>query len=129
MSASLAVWLSGFVFLLCCGIMEARMPAETEFCPLAKGENHCNKTTNDKNEPSFSGDSGFEFNCCSFLPAVFDKVRKIEKTQQLAQIADRIRVKTPQFFVIKKDFEIAENYRPPILATREIFIKNCVFRI
>lgn len=105
------------------------MSAETEFCPLAKSANHCNKTTNDQNELSFSGESGFEFDCCNFLPAVFDKVRKVEKNQQLAQIADKIRVETPQFFVIEKEFEIAKNYRSPILANQGIFIKNCVFRI
>ena len=128
MSASLAVWLSGFVLLFCCGTMEATA-AETEFCPLAKAQKHCNKPKVDENQPTFSGESDSTFDCCNFLPAVFDKVRKLEKIQQAAQIVAQIKIERPQIFSIKKDFEISEIYRPPILTNQKIFIKNCVFRI
>jgi hypothetical protein len=128
MSASLAVWLSGFVLLFCCGTMEAKT-AETEFCPLAKAKSHCNKTNADENQTSFSGESSSNFNCCNFLPAVFDKVRKIEKTKRIAPIADKIKVESPRFLPVKNNFERAENYRKHFFYQEKIFIKNCVFRI
>ncbi len=128
MSASLAVWLSGVVLLFCCGTMEAQT-AEMEFCPLAKAEKHCNKTKADDNQTSFSGESGSSFDCCNFLPAIFDKVRKIEKTERVALIADKIKVESPRFLPVKNNFERAENYRKSSFYQEKIFIKNCVFRI
>ena len=128
MSASLAIWLSGFVLLFCCGAMEAKT-AETEFCPLAKAEKHCNKTKADENQTSFSGDSSSTFDCCNFLPAIFDKVRKVEKTERVAPIADKIKIESPRFLPVKNNFERAENYRKSSFRQEKIFIENCVFRI
>jgi hypothetical protein len=128
MSASLAVWLSGFVLLFCCGTMEAQS-AEAEFCPLAKAESHCKKINADENQTSFSGKSDLVFDCCNFLPAVFDKVRKIEKTKRIAQIADKIKIESPPFLPVKNNSERAENCHKSSFYQEKIFIKNCVFRI
>lgn len=127
MSGLLAVWLSGFVFLLCCGMMET--PANAEICPLAKAGNHCNKAKTETNSPTFSIQSDLKFDCCGFLPAVFDKARKLEKIQQPAQIPDKLKIDLPQFSFAESDFQTTENYHPPDFNQEKIFIKNCVFRI
>ena len=132
-AASLGVWLSGIVFLFCCGVIEARA-AETEFCPLAKAareKSHCDKTeTKSKSDsPLFSNETNDGFDCCGFLPAVFDKARKLEKNQPAAVVADKIKIERTTFFTPKKAFEISRFYRPPPLEKEKIFIKNCVFRI
>lgn len=127
-SASLAVWLSGFVLLFCCGTMEAKA-AETEFCPLAKAEKHCDKTNADGKQTTFLGESSSNFDCCNFLPAVFDKVRKIEKTEKFAPIADKIKVESLRFLPVGNNFERAKSYRKSSFYQEKIFIKNCVFRI
>jgi hypothetical protein len=124
----LALWLSGFVLLFCCGAMEAR--AETEFCPLAKAKSHCDKTNAAKTDvPSFSAHSGLRFDCCGFLPAVFDKARKIEKNQQTANIAEQLKIERPVFSFVRKDSASANFYRPPPFPRKKIFIVNRVFRI
>lgn len=128
MSGLLAAWLSGVVLLLCCGTMES--PAKAEICPLAKAGNHCDKAKAEINSPTFSGESDdFKFDCCAFLPAVFDKVRKLEKTPQTAQVSDKLKIDLPQFSFAESNFHLAETYHPPLSNQNKIFIKNCVFRI
>ena len=127
MSGLLAVWLSGFVLLFCCGMMKS--PANAEICPLAKTENHCNKAKSESNSPTFSNESDLKFDCCAFLPAVFDKVRKLEKTPQTAQVSDKLKIDLPQFSFAESNFHLAETYHPPLSNQNKIFIKNCVFRI
>jgi len=123
-------WLSGVLFLFCCGTMEARA-ADAELCPLAaKGGSHCNKSKKENGAPVVSkrsGDSNFE--CCGFLPAVFDKTRKIEKIQKIAQPAAKIKVELPEFSIVENNFGLVPDYRPPPLKQYKVFIKNCVFRI
>jgi hypothetical protein len=127
-SSLLALWLSGFVLLFCCAAMETR--AETEFCPLAKAKSHCDKTDEaEADVPVFSADSGLRFDCCGFLPAVFDKARKIEKNQQTANIAEQLKVERPVFSFVKTDSANDNFYRPPPFYQKKIFIKNRVFRI
>ena len=124
----LAFWLSGFVLLFCCGAMETR--AETEFCPLAKAKSHCDKTDKAKTDaPVFSADAGLKFDCCGFLPAVFDKARKIEKNQQTANVAERMKIERPVFSFARSDSASRNFYRPPPFQQKKIFIKNRVFRI
>ena len=127
MSGLLAVWLSGFVFLLCCGMTKS--PANAEFCPLTKAGNHCDKAKTKTNSPTFSIQSDLKFDCCGFLPSVFDKVRKLEKTWQTAQTPDKLKIDLPRFSFAESDFQIAEIYHPPDFNPQKIFIKNCVFRI
>lgn len=123
-SSLLVVWLSGFVLLFCCAAMEAR--AETEFCPLAKAKSHCDKAKT--GAPTFSNDSASKFGCCGFLPAVFDKARKIEKTSQIDSV-HQVKIDSPRFSSVEKRFAAAGFYRPPEFDRKKIFIKNCVFRI
>ncbi len=129
-SSLLVVWLSGFVFLFCCGAVEVQ--AKTEFCPLAKAKSHC-----DKSEKSETGDSAISLNqtdnenydCCGFLPAIFDKARKIESNLQTASIADKVKIESLRFSPVVNGFEIAGIYHAPIYNREKIFIRNCVFRI
>lgn len=123
-------WLSGVLFLLCCGEMQARA-SDKEFCPLAaKGQNHCDKSKTKSDLPTISKESSGQMSdCCGFLPAVFDKTRKIEKNQQATQPVDKIKVDLPRFSLAGNDFETVSDYRSPLINQNKIFIKNCIFRI
>ena len=110
--------------------MPKAQAAEGEFCPLNKGQNHCNKAKSNNDSPTISKQSNNQkFDCCGFLPVVFDKARKIEKIQKAAQAASIIKVDLPRFSFVGNDFEIPEIYHSPVLHQDKIFIKNCVFRI
>ena len=126
-SSLLVVWLSGFVFLFCCGTMEVQ--AKGEFCPLAKAKSHCDKAKNDDSAILLEQSGNETFDCCGFLPAVFDKTRKVEKNQQPANIINRVKVDRPQFFLVKSEYETHGIYHPPFLNQEKTFIVNCVFRI
>jgi hypothetical protein len=130
-AAFMVFWLSGVLFLFCCGTMQAQARG-AEFCPLAaKGQSHCNKAKSGNADlPNFSKQSdNLNFDCCGFLPAVFDKTRKIEKNQQIALPVAKVKVDSPKLFLVKHDFETVANYRPLVLNQNKIFIKNCIFRI
>lgn len=129
-SGLLVVWLSGFVFLFCCGAMEVQ--AKTEFCPLAKAKSHCDKSKKAKTDDStvlLKQPENEEYDCCGFLPAIFDKARKIESNLQTASIADKVKIESPRFSPVVNGFEIAGIYHAPIYNREKIFIRNCVFRI
>ena len=128
-AAFMVFWLSGVLFLFCCGTMQAQ---DAEFCPLAaKGQSHCDKAAKKTSgAPVFSKQTGnLNFDCCGFLPAVFDKTRKIEKTQQTAPPVAKVKVDSPRFLLVKNAFQVARNYRAAVFKQNKIFIKNCVFRI
>ncbi len=123
----MALWLTGLVFLFCCGEMNA--DTNVEICPLAKAGSHCDKA-NAETKPNFSGKSETaNFDCCAFLPQLFDKVRKLEKFQETAQVSDKLKIDLPQISFAQNDLQPAEIYRPPLFASNKIFIKNQVFRI
>ena len=129
-SSLLIIWLSGFVFLFCCGTMEVQ--AKGEFCPLAKAKSHCDKSEKSKTDDSailLKQSENEKYDCCGFLSAVFDKARKIESNSQTAIITDKVKVERPQFSLIANSFEIAGIYYAPSYSQGKIFIKNCVFRI
>ena len=132
-SSLLVVWLSGFVLLFCCGAMEVQ--AKTDFCPLAEAKSHCDKSKeakeakNDDSAVSLRKSENEKFDCCGFLPAIFDKARKVEKNPQTANITGKVKVERPRFSRVANSFEIAEIYHAPLLYNEKTFIKNCVFRI
>jgi hypothetical protein len=129
-AAFMVFWLSGVLFLLCCGTMQS-MAAKSEFCPLAaKGQSHCDKGAVKNDSPVVSKITQSQtLDCCGFLPAVFDKTRKIEKNQQTTQPADKIKVDLPGFSYVENSFETVADYHSPFLAQKKIFLKNCIFRI
>ncbi|HEY0428179.1 MAG TPA: hypothetical protein VGC76_10390 [Pyrinomonadaceae bacterium] len=129
-AAFMVFWLSGVLFLVCCGTISAQAK-NADFCPLAaKGKSHCNKAKSETIAPNFSKLSeSSNLDCCGFLPAVFDKTRKIEKNRQIALPAAKIKVDLPKFSFVKIDFEVSAAYCSTVLNQNKIFIKNCIFRI
>lgn len=133
----LAVWMSGIVFLLCCGAMPkaARESAEMESCPLAKA-GHCHKSSSvntpiDGNalrfEANRNDDSTFE--CCGFLPRFFDKVRKGENIQLVAVLPARAESTPATFAFVRIKSNAFFGYRPRPLNRSGTYLKNRVFRI
>lgn len=128
LAGSMSIWLSGIVFLFCCEMPGAA--AEKEFCPLTKVSEHCDKAEK-KNAPSgiarANGERGFD--CCGFLPAIFDKSRKIEPAQkQLATVAKHAapKFKPPQTGTYTPGFS---SHHTQVLGENNFFVKHCVLRI
>lgn len=123
------VWLSGILLLFCCGAM----PAKAESCPLARAGSHCDKSQkaeSDNNTKHFSRSSVPSVNCCSFLPALYDKARKIQKNDSI-ESAELVEIAVPFESYFNKLSRITTKfaYHPRIFVTKKIFIRNCVFRI
>ncbi len=131
----LAVWMSGVVFLFCCGVPKIQA-AQIESCPLAK-KNHCDKSaigsksSTDENAVRFetAQADGPAFNCCGFLPQVFDKVKKAESNHQIAEAPKRTVIESPAFVFIKIESDTFTAYRPRPLNRSGTYLKNRVFRI
>jgi hypothetical protein len=126
-SSLLVVWLSGFVFLFCCGTTE--IEAKDNFCPLSKAKKHCDKSETGSSSDSLRQASNEDFDCCGFLPAVFDKARKIEKNPATANLSGEIKIESVKFSSVKIENAVAEIYQPPIFYKEKTFIKNCVLLI
>lgn len=129
LAAFMTVWLSGVVFLFCCQEMNAA-PTEAEFCPLAKVKAHCDKAAPASANVSFAATADAKtIDCCGFLPAMFDKARKIEQAQkQIALKAKPVPLKFALPFFANTPLEVSAFYsRMPDKQTT--FIQNCVFRI
>lgn len=134
----LSIWLSGVVLLLCCGNMEARAAeAAADSCPLAR-MSHCDKqrqarSDSDENNPDFAGvqKQSQTFDCCGFLPKVFDKARKIEKIPQIALTAAAAteKIPAPKFSFVAQAAESPKIYQPVVRNRGSTYLKNCVFRI
>lgn len=128
LAAFLIVWLSGFVFLFCCE-MSTAAATQDEFCPLAKVQNHCDKSTEESRYLSASDlPHSNAAECCGFLPVVFDKKRKVEKVHQVAPATRRLKAELAQTIAFNKSAEPA-SYRSFRVVQRKIFAKNCIFRI
>jgi hypothetical protein len=128
-SSLLVIWLSGVVLLFCCGNMEARA-AEADSCPLAK-TSHCDTQSGDETNLDFASfqKENLAFDCCAFLPKVFDKARKIEKIPQVANVSTTVEVPAPKFSFVAHDVESPKIYQPVVHNRGSTYLKNCVFRI
>jgi hypothetical protein len=128
-SSVLVIWLSGVVLLFCCGNMEARA-AEADSCPLAK-TSHCDKQSSDENSLDFARfqKESLTFDCCAFLPKVFDKARKIEKIPQVANVSKSAEIPAPKFSFVVQNVKSPKIYRPVVHNRGSTYLKNCVFRI
>ncbi|HEX8250241.1 MAG TPA: hypothetical protein VF599_18855 [Pyrinomonadaceae bacterium] len=128
-SGALVIWLSGVVLLFCCGNMEAQA-AETDSCPLAK-TSHCDQPSSRENNPDsarFQKESR-AFDCCAFLPKVFDKARKIEKNPQASIATPISKISAPRFSFAAVTIKVPKVYRPLVHNRGSTYLKNCVFRI
>jgi len=122
----MAVWLSGVVFLLCCQQMNGA-GTDAESCPLAKMSAHC-----DKAGPGFSfAESTDEtaMDCCGFLPAVFDKARKVEQTQKQFAVAQKPAALKFTLPPVSQNSPTITAFYSRIPDRQTTFVKNCVFRI
>lgn len=128
-AGSLIIWLSGVVFLLCCE-MPGAQASNVESCPLAKTQ-HCSKQSSVEVNSDFAllQTSQPAFDCCNFLSLVFDKARKIEKTQKIVAAQTNVKVFQPVFSVISHQFPAPKNFHSFVTNRENIHIKNCVFRI
>jgi hypothetical protein len=128
-AGSLIIWLSGVVFLLCCEMPKAQA-SNIESCPLAKTQ-HCSKQSSVEVNSDFAllQTSQPAFNCCNFLSLVFDKARKIEKTQKIVTAQTNVKVFQPVFSVVSCQFPSPKKFHSFVINRGNIHIKNCVFRI
>ena len=125
----LMIWLSGAVFLFCCE-MAAAERLEEEFCPLSKAHSHCDKNAAVTDSNAFSGRSAdFSFDCCAFLPIVFEKTRTIEKVPQAAPITPKLKIERHYLSNLDTPFEISSNYHSTVLPRNDLFLRNCYFRL
>ena len=128
-AAIMVAWLSGFLLLFCCDTPSAK--AADEHCPLSQKSEHCDKGAK-TNEDSFSihGQTKHtDTDCCAYLPIIFDKARKVERTEKTALAPDLVRAHVPKFRPVVISFLAEYAYSPPVLYRDKIFITNCVFRI
>ncbi len=129
LSGFMAIWLSGIVFLLCC-----EMPgddAENARTQMDSMSEHCRRAMSKKNPGHAIELPDYDtFDCCGFLPGIFDKNRKLSRIDQpdadlTLQISARLNVAR------------GVNFRQPVIVRSEpyipdrqsTFLKNQVFRI
>ena len=124
----MAIWLSGAVFLLCCERINGAADS-VEICPLAKKSAHCDKAK--KVDPmAATVSTGFNaVGCCDFLPAIFDKVRKIERTQKQVAITPEVIIAPAYKFVAVDHIPHLTAFRSRSEANSKLFIQNCALRI
>ena len=125
LAALMAVWLSGFVFLLICG----RGPDTLEMCPLAKAGIHCDKAEKQRNAEKVekqTSDQGVD--CCAFIPAFFDKTRTLE-SHQIAAPALSSFVLQPVAVIVRADFIPAFQPRSFVPLRNNSFLINRSFRL
>ena len=125
----LAFWMSGAIFLLCCGALNVNA-VEIEICPLSK-KGHCAKSSSNVKPSLFNTIQPGEttFDCCEFFGKIFDKTRNIEPGQQVAEMPSILVIESPSFIFIKNRTIVLSNYTPPILSRADTYLKNRVFRI
>lgn len=129
LAGTMAVWLSGIVFLACCQQLNARS-MEMESCPLAKMSEHCDKATRQDADRAFVElTEQPSVDCCGFLPVVFDKSRKIEQAEKQVAITSSVvalKFSLPPILKITPSFSAFRSRTPD---RHGIFVENCVFRI
>jgi hypothetical protein len=121
----MAVWLSGFVFLVICG----RGPDTVELCPLARAGIHCDKAEKQRNAEKVekqTGDQGVD--CCAFIPAFFDKTRTVEGHQIAPPVVSSL-FSQPVAVIVRASFTPAfqpSSFVPP---RNNTFLINRSFRL
>ena len=126
MAGFLAVWLSGVLFLLCCQKMNAGSMT-AEFCPLEKKSGHCNRAKTAEGH-KVERSTTHDVECCGFLPVVFDKVRKIEPAQSLAQQVTKVIVEPVKLIPRLEAYKIGRVFSR-IESRQGTYLQNCSFRI
>jgi hypothetical protein len=127
-TALMAVWMSGFVLLLACNGQLSS--SSTDHCPLAKLNSHCDSTDENKALVSLTNrDNDQTIDCCSFIPAFFDKTRRFDGRRSPLTTLAPDPVETPRSFIRVRPAEPVLIYRSVIPLGNKIFLKNRTFRI
>lgn len=128
LSGFMTVWLSGIVFLVCCVAITS---TEKNHCPLAKASAsaHCEKGKADTAPFLHKSPDGSVFNCCGFIPAVFDKARKLQTNDPVlatkpAPIADRV-----DFLPSHSTPRQSPIYSGLVVQKNRTYLKNRILRI
>lgn len=128
----MAIWLSGFVFLFCCvaafggpmGEASSSMDSMSEHCKKAMAA----KSVKESHD-GFELSGAERLDCCGFLPAVFDKNRKIDRIDKVETVSSqRISVRFDIKHVTCRLSSTVKR-RPYIPDRQYTFIKYQVFRI
>ena len=127
-AAFMSVWLSGIAFLLVCPV--PAKAAGDDYCPLTRASSsHCDRASDKNKSERVSKGTSQAFDCCAFLPAVFDKVRKLERGTP-----DLVAPKTAEHVITRPHLVLAR-VRPPsgyvsyVPVRDRIFIRHHVIRI
>lgn len=129
LSGLMAILLSGIVFLLCCEMPSGN--ADNADLLTDSLSEHCKRAMAKKN-PGVSVEisEGDTFDCCGFLPGIFDKDRKLSSVDRLETVHQG-KVSVPTKIIVVFDFRtpvipLPKAYIPDRQST---FLKNQVFRI
>jgi hypothetical protein len=130
-AALLVLTLSGAYCLFCCQEISAAV-TKAEHCPLSKTveANHCNFSKSKKSEASRAAASVNVFECCDLKFNFF--IAKLEKNRFPAAapvLANNFSLFLQSVKPERKTGFTDFSYRAPVFESRDLHIRNCVFRI
>lgn len=133
LAGTMAVWLSGFVFLFCCVAMfgepmdsaSGHSDAMSEHCEKAKAARSA-----ETSDPVFESADADSFDCCVFFAtAVFDKDRRVDRFDRAALVPERrAAIRFEPVIVPERPSRLAER-RPYKPDRQDTFLRNRVFLI
>ncbi len=127
LTGSMAVWLSGIVFLVLCHGQTANT---MDSCPLVRLGAHCDKADKEKYSEKVEKQSSEQAtDCCAFIPTFFDKTRTGYSNQQVALAASTTPAIKPRIAGVISNFTPAYQYLSTVLPKNNTFLKNRTFRI
>lgn len=124
----MAVWLSGVLLLICCGTISGKSD-DAKNCPLAAVSAHCDKGKTVKTSDTVQQTIPESIDCCSFFPLIFDKDRKIERTEQPVLVWAQPAARRVDISAIAAPSWAGRSSRSYTPDRRYTFVKNCMFRI
>jgi hypothetical protein len=122
----MAVWLSGFLFLITCHAQ----PEKTFSCPLMKLGAHCGLAEKEKNAERITKqttDDGSD--CCAFIPAFFDKTRTNDVQPTTVIAAPVAVIEQPKLIYFRPNCAPVNSYSSVLPLRNDTFLKNRTFRI
>ena len=128
-AALLTITLSGAFYLFCCQAMKAA--EQDDHCPLTKTvqTEHCNFSTRGDETPKTAASINL-FECCQLKFNFF--VAKLERNE----LPHAAPARAISVFSFPESVKLAASavltdraYRAPVFESRDLHIKNCVFRI
>lgn len=130
LAALLVITLSGAYCLFCCGEIIAAGKAAHHPASAVSQTEHCHFSKTAASETSRTAESVNAFECCGLRFSFF--VAKLEKNQ----LPHAATARANGFFSFPKSVKIApateftdHSYRAPVFESRDLHIRNCVFRI